>query len=132
MSIDLERIKASIADNMAGRKAAQTVFQLAKEEAKHLPTGKARDRFWEVLSNTIQEKLPKASKPSDDMTELEARTFGRQRIDFGKYEDERIDDIPMDYLRWLADAKDEFREELRRYLRSRRLKIESQDEEDDE
>ena len=58
------------------------------------------------------------------MTDGEARRFGQEQIRFGKHKGHRIDAIPLDYLTWLADGRDEFVQDLRRYCRSRRVQTE--------
>lgn len=54
------------------------------------------------------------------MTDEQAMKFGRQVISFGTYRDQRYDDAPLSYLEWLADQNSE----LRRYIKSRRIKEE--------
>jgi uncharacterized protein (DUF3820 family) len=58
------------------------------------------------------------------MTDPEARAFGQQVLSWGKHAGRTIDEVPLDYLVWLAGQEDEFRRELRRYLASPRIDAE--------
>jgi hypothetical protein len=54
------------------------------------------------------------------MTDEQSREFGAMVIPFGKYAGSRYDEVPLDYLEWLADQNSK----LVRYVRSRRVQEE--------
>ena len=58
--------------------------------------------------------------PFDDE---EAEAFGRGRIEYGKHNGTRFDDLPLDYLGWLSEQADKSIS-LRRYYESRRVQAE--------
>ena len=69
---------------------------------------------------------PEAADPRDSpMSDTEAKAHGQtQTMRFGKYEGRRIDDVPLDYLIWLADESRRLWKEMHRYLNSPRIKKE--------
>lgn len=98
-------------ERIAGRQWADSVIDdLAAEHPEY------RVGFWRRVKAEL--------KPTDidprAMTDEEAREYGKCLVGFGKYHDKRIDDVPLDYWEWLADAN----AKVQRYLRSRRIAAE--------
>lgn len=75
------------------------------------------DRFWELcrarLFDDVADEVAK-----DDMTRLEAYTFGETKMTFGQHQGRRLSDIPTKYLDWLASTVT-WTKELNRYVRYR-------------
>lgn len=103
------------ADLIAGRKWAEEVLASLATESEDFRFAFMRRMKAEFTAKEID---PGA------MTDVQAMTFGRQVINFGTYRDQRYDDAPLDYLEWLADCN----AELRRYIKSRRIREEQRDE----
>jgi hypothetical protein len=112
-----------IEENLKARLAAEQIAELAVEEAKQYGR-----RFWEELVRIVNAHVPSPPaqrKKTRAMTDGEARLFGKQPMPFGQHVGTRIDDVPLDYLRWYADET--FQEDLRRYLESNRVKRETRE-----
>jgi len=78
-----------------------------------------------IVANRLLERLAKwlpvygqKESPIPPMTDLEARRFEIETMQFGKYAGERFADIDPDYLAWLADASRDLWRKLHAYLRS--------------
>ena len=117
----------TLVENIATRKLASEVFELAGDQAAGLP-GPQKVRFWKHLIRLASQFVElSGTEPSDTkreiMSDRESRIFGDARIQFGMHRGTRVDEIPLEYLEWLDDQPD-FRCELRRYLNSERLKRE--------
>lgn len=116
---------ADIEKNLNARLAAEMIAELADEEA-----GKYGKRFWKELAKIVMAHVPDPRKRKRDkpksvspMTQQEARDFGSVTVPFGKFNNVAVDNVPMDWLVWLADQT--FVDDLRRYLESERVKSES-------
>jgi uncharacterized protein (DUF3820 family) len=92
------------------REDAVAMFELIGEQPA---------RFWEVLAELVASKLPApAVDPANEPMEYaEAAKFERDEMPYGKYQGERIGEVPPDYLTWFSDG-DEFKRRLNRYVRS--------------
>ncbi len=112
----------TVESNIAIRKAAEDVVVLAHSE------GGFDSRFWEIIRDHALRYAPMAEKvqPVRPMSDSEARTFGRTVVNFGVHRDKCYDDVPLDYLEWLADRNIE----ILRYIRSRRIKAEREEHEE--
>ena len=112
---------ADIEKNMKAAGAAAIVAAFVDEEFEF-----HGDRFLEELALMLPKKLckPKEKKAPllRPMTQQEARNFGSVTVPFGKYNNVAVDNVPMDWLQWLADQT--FVDNLRRYLESERVKSE--------
>ena len=122
---------AKVEAHVAGRKEANVAAELVITAAKELfeASGKeACDAFWLTIRETLwPDRAAKLAKPAthapaDAMTDEEARLFGNDIMNFGKYKGARVDDVPLDYLEYIDG--DDWRGKLRRYLRSRRIRVE--------
>ena len=87
-------------------------------------------RFWSELLKLVERKFYRGDKPKvwegttvRKMTGPEARRFGDELIPFGEFRGKRIDEVPLDRLAWYADQT--FVDDLRKYLASDRVKVES-------
>lgn len=103
-----------VAANINARIEAQGVIDLCGEQSQ---------RFWEVLAELVESKLP--AKPVQwsvlsPMEEREAICFEAQLMPYGQAEGTLIGTVDCDYLAWLID--NHFCRELRRYLKSDRFK----------
>ncbi len=109
--------------NIAARKAAETVFSLAVTEVP----AEGEQRYWETLARLVAAKLPKpeADPRTQPMTDEQVTHFGNGiTMPFGKHTGKRIADVPLDYLIWLVEQPDAFKNELRRYIGNDRIKAE--------
>lgn len=107
-----------------GRQMAQQLIQMIEEEADNVlksygAFGSAG--YWEKLREWLERRnKPKVEPP---MGTVESRAFGARQITFGKYDGDRIDEIPFDYLELIIEP-DEFKKDLKRYLQSERIRRE--------
>lgn len=120
---------ARIQMRVDARKLAAEWCGLLTEAARDLPCDEAIGVFWERVSLEVpeQHRIERQPEPAPivrPMSDAEARDFGNQLIHFGKHKGSRIDEVDLDYLLWLADSKDDFKEQLRRYVRSQRVQAE--------
>lgn len=81
------------------------------------------DHLRSVFPKWLAKPVPAPPEPQP-MSDLQAKAFGASLMTFGKHAGTRIDQVPLEYLLWLADAPDEWKADLRRYLKSRRVQIE--------
>jgi len=120
----------TIDTNIAARKSAETVFELAVEQSRELPEASVV-AYWCRLLLLVEQVLPSGmrveptSNPSP-MSEDEAKAFEKRSMPWGKYNGTKIADVPMDYLLYIDDQKDEFRDRLHRYLASDRVQREQE------
>lgn len=118
-----------IKERINGRKRAEELFALLAEDASSLSEC-GRAAFWESVSSQLIDVLPVSSQPeanSDQpMSDKSAAIYGRETVfPFGKYAGQRVDEVPIDYLAMLVDDND-FKKQLRRYLRSERIQREQE------
>lgn len=106
----------SVEENIRLRRAAEAIIALAAEE------GGTSERFWSIIRDTalVCAPIPERIEPVRPMGDDEARKFGRSAVNFGVHRDKCYDDVPLEYLEWLADRNIE----VLRYIRSRRIKAE--------
>ena len=105
---------------IAGHQLAPEVLEMLKGELPAYHQG-----FWrKILEMMPPEHLPKPQTTLRPMSDQESRAFGHTTIPFGHHHGTRYDEVPFDYLDWLVTKN----EELRRYVASRRVR----DEEDEE
>lgn len=107
----------TIQRNIAMRQHAQTIIDLASTEAGQ------DQHFWSLIRDHAIQFAP-MPQPKDSvrpMDDSEARGFGRRTLGFGVHRDKRYDEVPLEYLEWLADQN----LALRRYLASRRVQREA-------
>lgn len=109
----------------AARQKAELVLELADFDAGTLPNA-GRDRYWETIAKHATAKLPKQPEPvrPEPMNDKAAEIYGATTMPFGQHVGNRLDDIPVEYLAMLVDDN-EFKKQLRRYLQSNRVKIET-------
>ena len=112
-----------ILENVAARRAAETVVVLMEEEATDPEISK--DNFWKIVVGAIpKEYVPVQASPGlKPMTDMESQGFENTCMEFGKHNGERMGDVPIDYLFWL-DEQDNFSKLLKRYLLSKRVQRE--------
>lgn len=111
---------ADLATNVTARADAAALVEAAGEQPQ---------RFWEVLAELAQEKLPKPEPVKEKhpaMTDDEAREFEEQIIPYGKYRGVAVWHAEPDYLLFLTEG-DEFSRELRRYVKSKRFQARQDD-----
>lgn len=113
----------------AGEKAAELIAFISSEAEDCDEIGKRiiANRIMEAVAGWSQPKTPAtpavAIQPMDD---AEARRYGKQSLGFGQHADEPIEDVPLEYLCWLADTSRQTWQSLHRYLNSPRIKRESE------
>ena len=110
-------------ENIEAREKAQEVLQLAEEEISKLGS-KGKERFWECVREAADKHLPSVKAP-EPMTDKECRRFGDEEMKFGQYVGKRIDEVPLDYLEWLADTELRHSRALTRYLQAQRTRKET-------
>ena len=123
--MNAETIKA----NMAAREAADTIHGLILDEAvSH--RGNAAVAFYGTVLSNLRAIVPDGLWPAievvrdEPMNDEEAKRFGLQSMPFGRHHfGTPIKDVPLDYLLWVEGEVD-FRRQLNRYLRSRRMQQE--------
>ena len=64
--------------------------------------------------------------PIRPMSNTQSRAFDQEAMPYGKYKGHPVGNIPLDYLCWLADDRDAFVADLRRYCLSRRVQDEQE------
>ena len=103
-------------DRIDGRVFAEEVLRDV-EEADF--SDAFRIGFWREIRRRVKalstNKLTKLT-----MSDERSREYGRRMVEFGKFRGKRYDDVPLDYLEWLADQG----AELLSYLKSRRIRDE--------
>jgi hypothetical protein len=112
-----------IEENLKARLAAKEIMEWASDEAfKH------GDRLWEELARLVslelpsKQELPRSRSPLQPMADIEAKRFGKQLMPYGEFSGWRVDNVPLERLAWYADQT--FTDDLRRYLKSERVKLE--------
>lgn len=122
----------TVSANILTRKEAEALVDLGKESCDSL--GLDARKFWSVVSamatdlagltaeaDACEERWRK--RLGGRMTDDEARKFGDRTVGFGKHADDRWDDVPLDYLEWLAESQRE-KLDILRYYESRRVQAE--------
>lgn len=113
-------------EKVTAGKSASEVFEFACHETTSL-TKEISDHFWKRLGQMINEKLPKATTapPQETIDDHRSRIIGKIIMTVGIHKGKRIDDVPVDYLEWVADNWDDPRgDQVRQYLESPRIKSE--------
>jgi len=113
----VETLTQADKDRIDGRVFAEEVLRDI-EEADF--SGAFRVGFWREIRRRV--KVEEKTEQSDKtvMSDIRAKEFGRRMVEFGKFQGKRYDDVPLDYLEWLADQG----KELLSYLKSRRVRVE--------
>lgn len=104
-------------DRIAGREWAEAVLEDLAQTSDEYKAGFMRRMLKEFQPDEIDRSA---------MTDEQARAFGRQVVNFGVHRDKCYDDVPLEYLEWLVDENTA----LARYIRSRRIKAEQDEEEE--
>lgn len=125
----MEELMARIEKRVIARELAREICVIIASELEGLEEHQV-EAFWEQ----VRESFPQQQKESvEDTVELkpmgdkESQMFGSTHIKFGKYAGERVDEVPLDYLLWLSENKDPWKEQLKRYIKSKRIQSEQQD-----
>lgn len=118
---------------IAGRKEAAETAQFVVDVVKDAMYRRRDLVLASMIVGAVREALdsispapPTPRSPICPMNDMEARVFEENLMPYGKHRGENVGSVPLDYLLWLADNKDDFHGELRRYCLSRRV----QDEQD--
>jgi hypothetical protein len=115
--------------NIEVRKTAELVFSLLEDSAGEIPDERDRRRYWGILLKLVGDKIPQGRELAEScrgaMDDQESRQFGRLPMPFGEYRGRPVDEVPLDRLEWYATQQ--FIDDLRRYLRSRRVVAENSD-----
>jgi hypothetical protein len=97
--------------NVRAREAAEEAMGFVREVEQEFGCTFGKDgqtRFWEKLKELVEKKInvnppPEPMRQPGKMTNLEARRFGHELIPFGEFRGKRVDEVPLDRLRWYAD-----------------------------
>ena len=112
----------SLQENVACTCAAREFIELGEDIACSYD-GR---RFWLAVAAMANDRaglveehrdLPLVPDPLAAMTDAEAKAFGREIMSFGKHKGDKLRDIPLEYLAWLADQA-RFHIDVMRYFRS--------------
>lgn len=109
----------------AGRAAKETLHCVIFEECKR-PT-LLESHYLRKVVEGIFKKFPEikevmaASSRLPRMTEEESEHFESRTMEFGKYAGDKVQDVPIGYLDWLA--KHDFMSMLSKYLMSERARV---------
>ena len=100
---------------------------IGEEGDKYCPLGRRiiANRIVAFLSAwlpLVETAPPPTATP---MTDIEAKAYGDERMEFGHYAGTRIDEVPRSYLEWLADSSRTTAVQLSRYLKSNRIRSET-------
>lgn len=104
---DPKKVEARI----QGRKAAKSILA---QKMLSWPRGMGAD-FADALCEELRSQLPQHPDAEPTPREPLARLAAIE-IPFGKYAGRRLDDIPPDYLGWLADEKRHELKQITDYL----------------
>lgn len=102
----------SIADNVAARREAQEIMDFIGDKS---------ERFWEVLIELAQGKLPPKPVVRNGplpMTDEEAQRFETADFPYGLHKGKEVGEAPIGYILFLAEG-DAFIKDLRRYTASK-------------
>jgi uncharacterized protein (DUF3820 family) len=115
-----------IAARKQARQIAEQLVDLVLGETKAMSKD-AKVAFFETLARLLPVSVPPAKPLAgiEPFTDAQARAWGKTRIQFGKYQGQQIDEIPLSYLEKLAEPND-FTRHLRRYLASTRIALEQE------
>ena len=106
-----------VANRINARESAELLAEMADAEADKY--GKV---FWEQLHKICCAHVRcevVEEKQRSSMSDKEAKVFGKQSMMFGEYSGLPVDSVPLDRLVWYSENG--FIEDLKRYLRSRRV-----------
>lgn len=109
------------------RKSAEPALQLLAEMLDGDPI-----HFWKIVRDHAEKQLPAIAEIDPPMTDSEAIKFGNSLMPYGKYSNYPINSVPVRYLDWLVGENDEFKDQLRRYVKNDDVRRRFADEIDDE
>jgi len=114
-----------IAARKQARQIAEELADLVLGETKAM-NDETKAVVYETLAQRLPLPVPKAVNPGvEPFTDVQARAWGRNKMQFGKYQGMPIDQICLSYLEKLAEPSD-FTRHLRRYLASTRIAMEQE------
>jgi uncharacterized protein (DUF3820 family) len=119
--MDEFRIKCKV----AARELAAIYIEMMNNEVSKQTDACVVAAFWDEIRKAVPKKqwVPEPLPPIKPMSDADAKVFGNHIIGWGKWAGTRIDDIPLEYLEWVAEQT--FQGSLREYLASRRIKAET-------
>jgi hypothetical protein len=103
--------------NVQSRKAAESFLELAADVPESV-----NERFWETLAVAASQRVglavyrPCPIEARGPMADEEAIAFERTIVPMGKYQGERVGDVPHAY--WLYITESDFNRQLVRYIKS--------------
>ncbi len=110
----------SVEEKVDAGKSAKDVFSFALHEAEGL-SKEISKHFWTRLGTMINSKLKDATEAPEPkaITDDQARNLGKLVIPKGKHKGKTLNDIPIDYLEWVADNWTcQIGEAVRKYIES--------------
>lgn len=109
------------------RKAAEAVLELLTE----LVAGNS-EHYWKIIREFAQKQVPSTvGVEVSPMSDKEARLFGETLMPYGKYSRVAVESVPVQYLDWLVGEKDDFKDQLKRYVQNDVVRRRFQDELED-
>lgn len=127
MPAQSDRISQNVETSKAVSALIDLGFDLAREsclDAQHVRL------FWQNViqsAGDIVNDPPLTTKEEEDvhpMSNAECRRFECKIMPWGKHKGEKIRDVPLAYLAFIADKPDEFKEDCKRYLLNDRIQNE--------
>ncbi|MGB0600375.1 MAG: hypothetical protein ACPGLY_27170 [Rubripirellula sp.] len=111
-----------IAKNIEARQDAESAWEFVTKLAEESVD---EHHFWKCFCELYDDRFPVVIPPGtvQPMTDEESRAFESHIVEFGKWKDRMIREIPIGYLLWL-DGQPDFRMKLKRYLASERIQRE--------
>lgn len=128
--MSFSNVQAKLQAKCDSRKAAEAAIELLKESV----SGDAQ-HYWRIIREYAANQLPAELNASAPMTDKEVDKFNKEIVPYGKYKGHTVGNVPMNYLDWLVGERDEFKEQLKRYLQNESVRsqfIEDLDEEEEQ
>lgn len=121
---------AKIHARCKARESAEALAELVVAEYSALDSDPAEAFSAWIAGRLIQAGVIAAPPPAEPavepFTDEQSRWFGNRPMPYGKHAGSCIDQVPLDYLIWMAEQPDDFKDNLRRYIKSQRIQQEQE------
>lgn len=104
--VEFNKISQNIKDRKAAEELGDMLFALATNElTAQQASDKMQEQLWSHLAKRISEQMGFDSSPTElhPMTPDELQKFEAGTMKFGKHKDEKIKDVPREYIEWMVD-----------------------------
>lgn len=82
------------------------------------------NRVLGVIQSHLPSNMREAESKIEPFDDVQSRRYGQTPMTFGKFLGQKVDDVPTEYLAWLADSSRNTWRDLHRYLNSPRVRME--------